>query len=93
MGYPSYLDGSNGQPAEPAWIEMPLGLKAELDEFVSRYERPVSGLDGPCCWYDPQSRTCLHHEHRPRVCRDFQIGSEDCIGWREVYSIGEETRA
>ncbi len=86
MGFPSYVTASDGQAAEEPWLNMPDDLKAELLQQMESYVRPLSGeLDGICCWYDAQLQRCKHHEHRPNVCRDFQIGSQDCLGWRDVY--------
>ncbi|NNE00887.1 MAG: hypothetical protein HKN47_26530 [Pirellulaceae bacterium] len=86
MGYPSYVQGGEGRPAEKHWLSMPPDLKAELLAVMENYASPVEGeLDGICCWYDQQNRTCKHHAHRPNVCRDFQVGGDDCLGWREHY--------
>lgn len=32
----------------------------------------------PCVWLDQSSNRCLHYEHRPQACRDFQINSDLC---------------
>lgn len=88
MGYPSYIQGDAGQPAEEHWVNMPGDLKAELLRFVASYAQPSDGeLDGVCCWYDADQQRCKHHEHRPNVCRDFEVGSDDCLAWRDVYAI------
>ena len=39
----------------------------------------------PCIWFDLQTRQCRHYEHRPRICRDFERGTPECHGWRDVY--------
>lgn len=86
MGYPEYIRGPDDQPIEEYWAAMPTELQDELIEYIAQYERPAAGeLDGPCVWLDPKSRRCKHHEFRPRVCRDFQVGSKDCLAWREFY--------
>ncbi len=65
---------------------MPIDLKHELVDYIESYEAPPAGqLDGPCIWFDLQTRTCKHHEHRPSVCRDFEIGSSQCREWRKHY--------
>ncbi|WP_435010959.1 YkgJ family cysteine cluster protein [Tundrisphaera lichenicola] len=38
--------------------------------------RPMHGT--PCSWYDGNTRQCRHHELRPRACREFVIGGQDC---------------
>lgn len=92
MGYPSYIIGSppdsngEGQPAEPAWSQLPEWLKEDLLAYIASYKAPADGqLEGPCVWYDPDRRQCRHHEHRPQVCRDFQVGGQGCVDWRAYY--------
>ncbi|MGI9472127.1 MAG: YkgJ family cysteine cluster protein [Rubripirellula sp.] len=86
MGYPSYLTGSAHQPPEPHWVSLPDSLRHELEQYAEAYQAPGEGeLDGPCVWFDLDTRRCKHHEHRPQVCRDFRIGSQDCLGWRKQY--------
>jgi Fe-S-cluster containining protein len=49
---------------------------------------PCRGYHGlPCLWLDPQTRTCRHYEHRPEVCREFEVGSADCRRWRRHEGI------
>ena len=60
-------------------------LKADLLAYMASYQKPAGPLDGPCVWFDHDTRQCKHHEHRPRVCRDFQVGSKDCLAWRDHY--------
>ena len=75
-----------GNPGEPLWHRLPEHLRAELDEFVAQYSVPQGELDQPCFWLDMNTRLCKHHEHRPRVCRDFDVGSRGCLEWREHYA-------
>ncbi|QDT12755.1 hypothetical protein K239x_47670 [Planctomycetes bacterium K23_9] len=87
MGYPSYVVTDSGEATEEHWLTMPAKLKSELLEFMASYDEPSDGeLDDVCCWYDASLQRCKHHQHRPNVCRDFEIGSQDCLGWRKVYS-------
>ena len=79
-----------GRKGEPRWYELPPLLKAELEETMSTYTTPEYGsdpstFDGPCIWLDRESRLCRHHEYRPNVCRDFSVGSQGCLDWREHY--------
>lgn len=32
----------------------------------------------PCVWLDQNMNRCLHYDHRPQACRDFQINSDLC---------------
>ena len=100
MGFPSFagvdVNGQGGIGRDAIyWRQMPESIKQDLFQFMQSYQRQpsqettdtanLSGLDGPCCWYDPETRRCKHHEHRPSVCRDFQIGGTVCRSWREFY--------
>jgi len=38
---------------------------------------------GPCCWLDPVTRRCRWYEHRPQICRDYEMGGESCLVERE----------
>ncbi|MFK8114679.1 MAG: YkgJ family cysteine cluster protein [Rubripirellula sp.] len=88
MGFPPYMGMSEGETPEEFWKVMPDDLKSELLAYMSSYSPPAEGeLDGPCVWLDSSTKLCKHHEHRPRVCRDFQVGSQGCLEWRDAYQI------
>lgn len=79
-----------GNPGESYWHSMPADLKAEWEAFVASYQPPVYGdapstFDGPCIWLDRETRRCKNHEHRPRICRNFETGSPECLEWRSYY--------
>jgi len=42
----------------------------------------------PCGFFDMVSRECRHHEHSPEVCRKFDVGSDDCLSFRDVAGLG-----
>jgi Fe-S-cluster containining protein len=86
-----------GRAGERWWHELPSDLKEDLEAFVTNYTVPnygsdVESFDGPCYWFDMNSRRCKHHEHRPQVCRDFETGSTDCLEWRKYYAGRIEDR-
>lgn len=86
MGYPAFIEATGDRTAEEHWQAMPEPLRIELLAYIAAYPPVPDGqLDGPCVWFDESRRRCRHHEHRPRVCRDFQIGGKDCLAWREFY--------
>lgn len=69
------------------WRGLSVALRREILEQMKGYQAPKSGeLDGPCSWFDAQSRLCQHHEFRPQVCREFQVGSRGCLDWRQAKS-------
>ena len=77
------LEGFEG---ESFWQNMPDDLRTEWIEFVDKYEAP-NELDSACFWFDMETRQCKNHEYRPRVCRDFEIGSSECKECRQHYKI------
>lgn len=40
--------------------------------------------DGWCAALDRDTMRCLIYERRPQVCRDFQVGSSECVAERKV---------
>jgi Fe-S-cluster containining protein len=64
--------------------EILLHLAEERRTGKRRHER---GL--PCIWYDPETRRCRHYEHRPAVCRRFEIASDGCNQWRASIGLPE----
>ena len=41
----------------------------------------------PCLWFDAESARCRHHDHRPRACREFEVGGVDCRDTRRRAGI------
>jgi Fe-S-cluster containining protein len=73
---------------------MPEEVQAELREyyravFAGEIEdrTRVSDVDIPCLWLDLETGLCRHHEWRPTTCRDFAIGSPNCLDARRRYRI------
>ena len=53
------------------WCALPAMLRAEIRGSAHHD-------DDPCLWLDLKTRTCLHYEHRPPICRSDPDG-EACI--------------
>ena len=75
----------DGHPGESYWHELPDHLRQELETFWELHAGKTDQLQGPCIWLDLETRQCQHHEHRPQVCRDFEVGSRQCQEWRAFY--------
>lgn len=80
-----------GNPGESYWHALPDELRSQWESFVADYQLPEYGedpktFDGPCIWLDMETRRCKNHEHRPRICRDFETGSSECHQWRVYYT-------
>lgn len=39
-------------------------------------------IDGHCILFDMEARRCKDYEHRPSVCRNFELGSGTCRFFR-----------
>lgn len=91
MGFPpfwamyeedDYLDQS-----DPRWLE----LRATHPELAAAARQ--GALDGrgdeelPCIWLDPETKSCMNYEHRPDVCRDFEMGGDSCLEQRDEAGI------
>ena len=86
-----------GHPGESFWHALPDHLRRELEMVLTEEKDSGVTMDGPCIWLDPDSRRCRHHEYRPSVCREFEIGSQECLDWRRTYrssilNSGDESR-
>lgn len=70
------------------WQAMPQTLQQELADYYAAQARlPVGERrmgHEPCIWLDQETRRCLHYEHRPTVCREFERGGVHCRQWREI---------
>jgi len=68
--------------------KMPREVIASLrGGFDEAWRTNRSGQEFPCFWFDPATRKCLHWEHRPTVCRDLEVGGEECRAHRERCGI------
>lgn len=67
---------------------LPEPLKEELREYRRRRRDGEPDSDDlACIWLDQSTMKCKHYEHRPSICRDFQVGSDECLGWRETFEV------
>ena len=86
-----------GHPGESYWHALPDELRQQWLDYMRNYQLPEYGddpstFDGACIWYSPESRQCMHHEYRPRVCRDFETGCKQCYEWRTYYQDKIESK-
>jgi len=65
------------------FVMMPADAKAEINDYIDRLENELTSGGGPCCWLDIETRRCRWYQHRPSICRDFELNSEECHGWRD----------
>lgn len=76
---PPFLDDIDLIPAE---------LQKEVIELQKR-EHELWLLAQPCTWFDLRTKKCIHHEHRPNICREYEVGADLCLEIREKYRVGQ----
>lgn len=59
------------------WHNVPIELVADIRRFRG-------DMNGPCLWFDPETRRCRHYEFRPIGCREFEAGKMLCRMTRDV---------
>jgi len=74
--------------------KLPPALLAELQALVDDWQKNNTWLpdDAPCIWLDQATGKCKHYEHRPDVCRDFEVGGAGCIRRRVEAGLGHRYR-
>ncbi|HEX4796700.1 MAG TPA: YkgJ family cysteine cluster protein [Humisphaera sp.] len=72
VSVPPYLDEIDFIPRE---------LQREV--YAARLiEDELTAQKRPCIWWDASTRKCIHHEDRPNVCREYEVGRELCLETR-----------
>src|SRR5436305_12691683 len=77
---PSYRVLDEG--GEDAWErlkwERPDLLAGLLADDRARRAGGGPAYGTPCTWFDGEAGRCRHYDYRPRACRQFEVGGEDC---------------
>lgn len=68
------------------WDQLTATQKAEIDRHIMS-DAPD---DSPCLWL--RDGRCQHYEQRPSICRDFEMGGEECLSWDPYDSFDEAKR-
>ena len=86
VGHPPYFwHPHHGHTVDEHWKLVPEELRKEVLDHIDQLVEPDFGT--PCIWFDAETRRCRHHEIRPNVCRDFEVGSKECIRLRIDHGI------
>ena len=67
-------------------LDLPAKLKIEILDLLDNHHYRETNKS-PCYWFDQITLKCKHYEHRPQICRDFDIGSISCLSYREVAKL------
>lgn len=81
IGHPQFYRHSG----DALWQQVPAELKQEVNQHIDALTDVDIGK--PCIWLDLQTRRCKHYDHRPQMCRDFEMGNPHCQRMRESYGI------
>jgi Fe-S-cluster containining protein len=54
-------------------------MPTELDVLPTAILKEAGEVEGcgPCSWL--VGGQCKHYQHRPEVCRQFELGGEECL--------------
>ena len=70
------------ESGEDAWERLKADRPDVLAAFLADYQarRAAGGpyFGTPCIWFDATSSRCRHYQYRPRACREFEVGGDDC---------------
>ncbi len=70
------------------WVNRTFGQRGCLPkdlahELAAIMDGPLAGWDGcPCVWLNRATGQCKHHEFRPQICRDYEVGGFSCLRTR-----------
>lgn len=93
IGSPIVLYASRPHYAVPHPFRPPDLPQELVDEINQHFSGLLRGQEPQesCLWFDFQTRLCKHHEYRPQVCRDYEIGGRECLRERrEAVLAGDE---
>jgi Fe-S-cluster containining protein len=68
--------------------QLPEEAQRELCSYIEALLNGDGRKDPSCIWLNRDTMQCRYHEHRPSICRELEMGSEDCRGWRKEYQVG-----
>lgn len=66
---------------------LPEKAMTELRAYMENLLAGQENADRVCIWLNKESRQCRFHEHRPSICREFELGSSECVDWRQQYGV------
>ncbi len=87
---PAYVLICEDEPGviDPRDVRRFLAASEEAQEILEQYVRDlrakVATPDGPCRWWNPETRLCRFYKYRPQMCRDFPPGSLACHDWQRL---------
>jgi hypothetical protein len=86
---PGVLPVGDETPDFERFHALPVSLADELREQFGAGKDGFFRGDRPCVWLDLETRQCKHYEHRPEICRNFEIGAPACLRHRVKFGLDE----
>ena len=86
MAHPPFKLGVGDSPDAKYWNAMPEDIRDGVLEFLGGFKHKKGQVDPPCIWLDQDSRRCTNYAYRPTICRNFEVGCPDCLGWRASFA-------
>jgi Fe-S-cluster containining protein len=92
MGCPPFLLNLDNRVALPVGGDDSLAdhrrlLEAPPEARASYFESHGS-INCQCAWLDADNKRCRFYDHRPDICRSFEVGGKWCSQVRELHQIG-----
>jgi Fe-S-cluster containining protein len=66
---------------DPDLAALPPDIRADYEAGMVQRDKDGWPDGVPCFWLI--GGKCKHYEHRPSVCREFEMGGESCLAWQE----------
>lgn len=88
---PFLLDLSSGTP-QPVGGDDSLADQQRLRDAPpharAAYFSSHGSINCRCAWLDFENNRCRFYEHRPDICRNFEVGGNWCSQSRALHQIG-----
>lgn len=66
---------------------LPPAALLELQHYIDDLLNDVQRKTRACIWLDQSTAKCRYYEHRPMICREFELGSDECRAVRSAYRL------
>lgn len=88
LSSPNLLDDESLQNEDvERFRNLPAAALAELRAYMHELLTGNLESDQPCIWLDLNSMQCRYYEHRPSICRNLEVGGQECREWRDAFEI------
>tara|TARA_R100000664_G_C2678722_1_gene87640 strand:+ start:84 stop:329 length:246 start_codon:yes stop_codon:yes gene_type:complete len=64
-------------------------LPEDIQVELAHYNMTNRGNNMPCVWLDCEMN-CSRYEHRPKACKDYEVGGASCRIVRYQYGVDGE---